>query len=104
MTDGYEPWERRLSRLRPRELSPALVSRIETELEAPVPAPRSDRVLWCAITSGAMAACVIAGVLLRQPASASSAPPAMVRDGVPRLGSFAESIARADAGSDDFMR
>jgi hypothetical protein len=104
VTDHWDRLERRLSRLRPRELSDDLVCAIDRDLEAPQPSPRADRLLWCAIGSGALAACVIVGILIVQTNAGSPAPLALTKTDVPRLGSFADAIARADAGTDDLAR
>jgi hypothetical protein len=104
MTNQFDRLERRLARLRPRELSDGLVGAIERELEAPQPSPRADRLLWCAIGAGALAACVIVGMLIIQTTAESPAPLALTKTNVPRLGSFADAMARADADTDDLAR
>src|SRR5689334_1283499 len=93
--------ESELSAMRPRPMSDRLLTIIEARLVAPpVPAPH-DRMLLSAISAGAIAACVVATVVVRElvsvaPPSVKSPQAAMGENRAPRFGDSATLLARAD--------
>jgi len=107
MNDSPDNLEARLRQLRPRPLNPAIEPRVaaaldvDAEAQAEPRAPR-NRFFWSAVTSGAIAACVIAGVFLTEPAPTRRSPFSQSSAGTiassgPELG----ALARADWRSSD---
>lgn len=75
MTDSPDDLETRLAQLRPRPLDPVLESRVAAALQLDGDRPAElcvpgNRFFWSAVATGAIAACVIAGVFLSEPAPA----------------------------------
>jgi hypothetical protein len=64
VTDGTENLEAELSRMRPRQMSEALVARIDEQLRLPRGSAWPDRFLVTAMSGGAMAACVIVAMFI----------------------------------------
>src|SRR5216684_2049473 len=83
VTESFDNLESRLAGIRPRPLNPALESRIASALaedaaaESPA-SPPHNRFFWSAVTSGAVAACVIAGVFLTEPGMSHPTPPSQM--------------------------
>ena len=102
MNDKLDRLESELATMRPRALPAALVDRIEADLAAVLHLSRwPDRFLLSAIGSGAIAACVIVGVLLKPTTDAfPSTPPAVATatSDPPRAGDYSLVIARAEFG------
>jgi len=109
MTDSPENLDARLRQLRPRPLNPAIGSRVAAALDVDAAAPVETRLprnrfFWSAVTSGAIAACVIAGVCLSEPPPARTdpfhqSPAGTTASSGPELG----ALARADwRMSDEF--
>jgi len=76
VTDPIEKLEKELGAMRPREISQTLGKRIKAAIAAEESAPGlvlGDRLLIASMGCGALAACVIAGILLapRLPSSGS---------------------------------
>jgi hypothetical protein len=102
MNDKLDRLAAELASMRPRRIPTDLVERIESDLmtEAP-PSPWPDRLLISAICSGAIAACVIAGMLFVPANGAFPSPPSAVATATPdppRAGDYSLVIARADVG------
>jgi hypothetical protein len=66
MIDPTQDLEARLASLRPRALSPDLEGRIAGQVAEPNRVRRGDWFFVSAVASGAMAACVIVGMLITQ--------------------------------------
>lgn len=62
MTEDFNQFENQLRQLRPRELSPDVSNRIQTGL-AMTPTTLADRCLAFTLGCGAIAACLIVGML-----------------------------------------
>ena len=104
MNDPQNRLEAELAAMRPRALPAGLLERVEADIAAAdvQPSPWPDRFLLSAIGSGAIAACVIVGLLLKpagetfpQPAAAVAA---AVTSDPPRAGDFSLAMARAELG------
>jgi len=92
MSDEIESLEREMARMRPRGLTPDLALRIEAPLAHRNIWP--DCVLMGAMSSGAMAACLIVLLLARDPVWQGT--PTPVAGGpVPRAGDLSIPSARA---------
>lgn len=107
MTDPLKKLEGELAGMRPRAASAELVNRIGAELVDRAPSRWADRLLLSAMTAGALAACVIAGVLAMQfqmPAVRPPAPMDVAAATTPRFGDDMQMIARADADELSSMR
>jgi hypothetical protein len=106
MSDSLHRLESELAAMRPRPMPSALVERIEAGLAEPTESvianPWPDRFLLSAIGSGALAACVIVGLLLApQSHNAFPSPPPVVAKTAasdpPRVGDFSlAAVARAE--------
>jgi len=102
MNEQLNQLEAELAAMRPRALPAELVGRIEADIATD--SRRSawpDRFLLSAIGSGAIAACVIVGVLLKPATDAfPSAPPAVATStsDPPRAGDYSLAMARAEFG------
>jgi len=94
MSEELGSLEAELARMRPRVLTPELAARIAAPLTLPPRRSRSDRLLWCAIGSGVIAACTIAVLLLDQPASSGLPSSVMASGSMPRAGDLTVSSAR----------
>ena len=112
MTDPLERLEAELANMRPRPMPAELSARIARSLE-PSPGtrtPRSwpDRCLVGALSTGALAACVIAAVLLNESSRSSLLPAPMAAVGrgpaTPQVGSSPLVFARADPGWADLLK
>ena len=109
MNQRLDSLEAELSALRPRPLSAALLNGIEAGIDesASRPSRWADRVLLSAIASGAMAACVIVGMVLKPAGEAFPSPPpvlAMPASAPPRAGDYSLVVARADSAWVDELR
>lgn len=101
MTDRLDPLERELGAIRPKGPSRETLNRLSMEMEKPRRRPLGDRFLIGAMVSGAMAACVILGVVASEyaaPRSAGQSPMAAAR--ATRVGDVA--VALAPNGSWEF--
>jgi hypothetical protein len=94
MSEEFDSLEAELARMRPCVLTPELAARIAAPLLLPPRRSRSDRLIWCAIGSGVIAACTIAVLLLGQPASSGLPPSVMASGSIPRVGDLTVSSAR----------
>lgn len=90
------PTESRLAQLRLRSLSPSLENRVATGLAEAQQARRADRFLWSAIVSGAIAACVIVGVLVTGSNARGPSRSSAVGNHSAHSGSSVTMLARAD--------
>jgi hypothetical protein len=104
MNDKLDQLAAELASMRPRCVPTDLIEGIESDLMTdapPSPSPWPDRFLVSAMCSGAIAACIIAGMLLA-PADGAfpSAPPvvATAAPDPPRAGDYSLVIARAEFG------
>jgi hypothetical protein len=94
MSEEFDALEAELAGLRPGGLTPELADRIAAPLSLPRRGYRSDRMLLCAIGSGAIAACTIVVLLLGQPGSSGLPPSVMADSTIPRAGDLTLSTAR----------
>jgi hypothetical protein len=94
MSEELDALESELGRIRPRLLTPELTARIAAALSLPPRRPRSDRLLWCAIGSGAIAACIIVLLLLGQPGRRDRPTSVLASGPVPRAGDLSFAKAR----------
>ena len=102
MTDKLDRLAAEMALMRPRHVSADLIDRIESDVlgDAP-PSPWPDRFLLSAICSGAIAACIILGMLLIPANGAFPSPPSVVATAAPdppRAGDYSLVIARAEFG------
>src|SRR5690242_9133999 len=93
MSETPTELERRLSQLRPRELPASVERRIAVEL-TDVETRSKDRLFWSAVASGLLAACIIVGVLIREPSGPSMMSPIAQPNDKPSLAIFARADGR----------
>ena len=86
MNEDFDSLEAELSGIRPRKLTPDLADRIAAPLSLPQSRSWSDRLLLCAIGSGAIAACMIVLLLFGEPTSRDRPQSAMADTSAPRAG------------------
>ena len=96
-----ESLESRLGQLRPREVSQSLEDRVARELEGEPAVVRHDRFFWSAVASGAIAACVVAGVLVAEPPRRPNAAAPIVDRSIPGP---LTALARVDRRWGDELR
>ena len=100
MSDRLDKLEAELTAMRPRDLPPRVVDKVERALTEPARSAqsRSDRLLLTAMAAGSLAACVIVGVVLTQLAATASPPrdPTPVMASIPRAGDVSLALARAN--------
>ena len=95
-SQAKSPTESRLAQLRLRPLSATLESRVATGLAEADRAHRGDRFLWSAIASGAIAACVIVGVLVTDSNARGPSRSSTLGNHSAHPGSSVTMLARAD--------
>jgi|GEM_PF-5058889 len=98
MIEPEDRIEAELARMRPHPMPADLTERLDACLSAPEPAsPWPDRFLVSAMAAGALAACVIIGVLLTVATDSAPvmAPTAQITN-VPRIGTPLQSLAQLD--------
>ena len=102
MNERRNQLEAELAAMRPRSLPAELVDRIQAGIATDSQRSAwSDRFLLSAIGSGAIAACVIVGVLLKPASGAFPSPPSAVATATldpPRAGDYSLAMARAEFG------
>ncbi len=74
MNDRIEHLEAELSAMRPRKASARLVDELSAVVSEPIGRSWSDRVLVFAMSVGALAACIIIGLLMFEPTYSPPAP------------------------------
>lgn len=106
MTEPIDRFEAQLRRLEPRPLDDLLVEEIGTRLSNRRQTKRpSDRLLWCAISCSAAAACLIIGIIAHDSLVAIPDSPAVVIVGPSaRMGDYQQALARADMRWGDELR
>lgn len=112
MTDPLERLEVELAGMRPRPMPADLTARIARTLEpgraVQVDRRWPDRCLIGALSSGALAACVIAGVLLNESSRPIAVPSPMTdvafNPAIPQVGNSPQLFAHADAGWADLLK
>jgi len=98
MNEPLNQVERRLTQLRPRDLSRDLESRIAAGLAETRRFDRADLRLWSAIVAGALAACIAIVVIVREPVSSAPGRAISFSDiRSPRAGNSMPALARVDA-------
>jgi hypothetical protein len=98
VTDRLEKLEAELKRLRPAPLPGELSSRIEREMSLPAMGSWSDRILLFAMSSGAVAACVIVAIVMSESSALPAAPANLAAISPPptRAGDATMMFAEAD--------
>jgi len=102
MNESFEKIEKDLASLRPRPLSRELVERLGEELDRDAPLRLADRVLASFVGAGALAACVIVGVVTWNVIGQSSVPPpaaSIAQTSVPSLAQYQQMLARGSSSS-----
>ena len=103
MTERFDELEEELSRMRPRSMSAELLEGIESRMaRADAIEPKRswpDRLLVFSMSSGAIAACVIVGVLVLDSARSIQddvSVNAIAQQSQPTVGDYSLAFARAD--------
>ena len=107
MNESPHKLEAELAALRPRALSSQLVDRIATELNERERMSIADRVLASFVGAGALAACVIIGLLIVQSQSSNSPSvpsPAQVSIQPSNVAEFRQAIAQSSSASFELFR
>jgi hypothetical protein len=96
MNEDFDSLEAELSGLRPRNLTSDLTYRIAAPLSLPQGRSWSDRLLVCAIGSGAIAACIIVLLLLGEPALRDRPQSVIASTPAPRAGDLSVFAERQE--------